>query len=365
VATRFYLTSSGAAAVNPAFAGWTNTTGADRLKCVTARISSAFTTKTYSIEDTGAPFNDLSRQYVSDPINAGDITGTVKGILAAAEGVTQMTTYPQIVIRVVSNDGSTFRGTLIDFNNAAVSNEYAISTTVWTSRKFPRNWSGSGTTVTTVTAQANDRIVIDIGFRQDVNGEGSGVVGHRYGDNNGSDKAEDETGTTDLNAWIEFSQDLFGSVVDTLKTPAQVDAIATGQAPALFTSLTYAPDGDVSAGNWTPSTGGTLWGTIDEGNPSDADYDVNINAAGGFFEVSLPNPPDPSMSSGHYVNYRIEGGTGSMVVSLRQGAGTQIASWTHDPAPSVPTTFSQVLSAAETDAITDYTDLRLRFNAIP
>lgn len=146
--------------------------------------------------------------------------------------------------------------------------------------------------------------------------------------------------------------------------PAQVAAVATGQTPALFTSLSYHADGDVSAGNWTPSTGGTLWGTIDEGNPDDADYDVNINPAGGFFEVSLANAPDPAMSSGHYVNYRIEGG-GSMVVSLRQGAGTEIASWSHNPAPAVPTTFQQVLTSGQTDAITDYTDLRLRFEAVP
>jgi hypothetical protein len=204
MATRFYLPSTGAAAVSPAFTGWTQTTGADRIKCVTTKISSAMTTKTQLSAD--AISNDLLRQYVSDPIVAGDITGTVKGIIRAAEAGTLQDLCPQIRIRVCSNDGSTFRGTLIDFNNGALSNEFVVTTL--TNRKYPRGWSGAGTSVSTVTAQTDDRIVIEVGWREAVAGEGANG-NLRFGDAAGADLAEDETGTTDNNPWIEFSADLF------------------------------------------------------------------------------------------------------------------------------------------------------------
>jgi hypothetical protein len=43
--------------------------------------------------------------------------------------------------------------------------------------------------------------------------------------------------------------------------------------------------------------------------------------------------------------------------------GTQIAAWTHTDVPAGFTTASQTLSGTEADAITDYTNLDLVFEA--
>jgi hypothetical protein len=56
-------------------------------------------------------------------------------------------------------------------------------------------------------------------------------------------------------------------------------------------------------------------------------------------------------------------GTSGIQVSLMQGA-TVIATWTHDPAPVSWTTYSQTLSGAEADSITDYSALRFRFTEV-
>jgi hypothetical protein len=51
-----------------------------------------------------------------------------------------------------------------------------------------------------------------------------------------------------------------------------------------------------------------------------------------------------------------------VVVTLLQGA-TQIAQWTINPI-AAGTLYERTLSAGEADAITNYEDLRLRFEAV-
>ncbi len=74
--TRFYLPSTGAAAVSPSYAAWADTGQAgSRLKAVTTKISSAMA-GVYVASVAGGE-RTLIRQYVSDPIPAQTITGTV------------------------------------------------------------------------------------------------------------------------------------------------------------------------------------------------------------------------------------------------------------------------------------------------
>ena len=58
-----------------------------------------------------------------------------------------------------------------------------------------------GDSVSAVVVQAGDRLVVEIGAN-DVN---AGNLQFRYGAPTGSDLPEDETTTTDLTPWIEFS----------------------------------------------------------------------------------------------------------------------------------------------------------------
>jgi hypothetical protein len=131
------------------------------------------------------------------------------------------------------------------------------------------------------------------------------------------------------------------------------------------------PSSDVSAGSWTPSTGTTLWETLDETSASDSDFVRSENdPSGSAAEVGLSSVTDPSVSTGHVARYRYqkgESGGGSpadidLIVRLRQGT-TTIASQTHlDIATGfVAGTFT--LDGAEADAITDYSLLRAQFEA--
>lgn len=131
---------------------------------------------------------------------------------------------------------------------------------------------------------------------------------------------------------------------------------------------TAVPVSDTIPGTWSPSTGGSLFGTIDEGVASDADYDSSTSSPlqADFFEVKLGALSDPLSSVGHVVGYRYKKNASSgdqinLKVRLVQG-NTVIATWTHLNIDAV-TTASQTLSNAQADAITNYSDLRLRFEA--
>lgn len=120
------------------------------------------------------------------------------------------------------------------------------------------------------------------------------------------------------------------------------------------------PTSDVSAGTWTASSGSDLFAMLDETTANDTDYIVTTGTS--TCEVALGTLTDPSSSSGHIVRYRIAADSGGITVRLRQGT-TTIATWTHASAPTSLTTYAQTLAGGEADAITDYTTLRLQFEA--
>lgn len=133
------------------------------------------------------------------------------------------------------------------------------------------------------------------------------------------------------------------------------------------------PTSDITAGTWTPSTGATLFGTLDEVTPDDTDYDQSAlsPASADIMEVKLSAMTDPVSSVNHFVSYRYEKlipatlGTGNRIdltVRLRQGT-TNLVSWTHTDIGAV-TQATQTLSGAVSDSITDYSDLRVRFEAV-
>lgn len=121
-----------------------------------------------------------------------------------------------------------------------------------------------------------------------------------------------------------------------------------------------APSADVSAGGWTASTGSDLYAMLDEAAADDGDYITTTGAS--TCEVALGSLSDPSSSSGHIVRYRISATSGGITVRLRQGT-TTIATWTHASAPTSLTTYEQTLTGGEADSITDYSALRLQFEA--
>ncbi len=121
------------------------------------------------------------------------------------------------------------------------------------------------------------------------------------------------------------------------------------------------PISDVSAGIWTASTGSDLFAMIDETAADDGDYITTTGAS--ICEVSLGYLDDPGVNTGHVVRYRISATAGGMIVRLRNNGNT-IASWTHDPAPSSPTTYAQTLTGGEADAANFAFPFSYQFEAI-
>jgi hypothetical protein len=242
------------------------------MAAVTTKIGSAFAEKSWTKTSATSPTHELARQYVSAPIAAQTITGTFTAYIRAREPGTTDNVSSQLLVKVVSGDGATVRGTLVPLDSpGALTSEWASSGTAGagTNRRFPRLALTS--TVTSVAAQAGDRIVMEFGGRQGSTTTGR-VSGIQLGDAGASDLPADETTVTaTLNPWAEFSQTItFPSVTDpgTAPTLAEVatDAEDTSNTVALTASVTIAagdvivvkatsPRGDASAYNTPTATG--------------------------------------------------------------------------------------------------------------
>jgi len=207
-ATRVYLPSSGAAEVTVAYdTNWDLTAGADSVRCVTKKIYSAVVDTKTATDQTAANRSVLNRQYVSDPIAPQTLNGTVQGLIRGYEGQTNDNMVSAISIRVVSNRGTTVRGTLLNITyeaNTGTPPEYG---TALASRYTPIS-----TTLNVVTSESGDRIVIEIGAYAYSN---TSDVWHSFGDSSAADLTALNEATAN-NPWVEFSRDIqFPSVAVT------------------------------------------------------------------------------------------------------------------------------------------------------
>jgi len=111
------------------------------------------------------------------------------------------------------------------------------------------------------------------------------------------------------------------------------------------------PSSDVSAGTWTPSTGGSIAACIDETPFSDTDY--ASATANGTFRVNLSSVSTPDTGT-RTVRFRSGGSSAKkLIVSLIEGASTSVASTTIDPLPAAVTNQSFAVS----NSIGNYADL--------
>lgn len=126
-----------------------------------------------------------------------------------------------------------------------------------------------------------------------------------------------------------------------------------------------APTSDISAGGWTPSTGASLFGVLDETVRDDADYVISSrNPSSDTFEVKFAAVTDPNVSTGYKLRYTLGKASSSMgridsTVSLVQGT-TIIVTYTHTDIPATTTLYTQTLTGGQADSITDHSDLRYR-----
>jgi hypothetical protein len=221
MATRIYLPSTGTPPISPAAsATWNAFVGSRRRRAVLTRIGSAMSTGWTALDDSASTLNFALGQWISDPLAVQTITGTFKAYMRCSETGTAGDFKSQIIIRVLSLDGTTVRGTLYggDTGNTLTS-EWA---TTLTNRSFPRV-ALSPVTVTNVTTQANDRLCIEMGVRILNTAHPTNVTAEIIaGDDSATDLPEDETTTAANNPWIEFSHNFaFSSLVSSPRQRAR------------------------------------------------------------------------------------------------------------------------------------------------
>lgn len=149
-------------------------------------------------------------QAISPPLAAQTISPasawTFKGYFRTVETLGALDARSQVVIRVVSADGATVRGTLYagDTGTGAVTQEWLASSSSSRNASFPRSVPA---TVSALTINAGDRLVIELGFRQHSASSETGVIKLGILDPEAfADLAENETDTGDSGrGWLEFS----------------------------------------------------------------------------------------------------------------------------------------------------------------
>lgn len=207
MSTRFYFPSSGAPDVSPAFSSlWERTALAVRRKLVTPRGSST-NLASGTIDDGGLSgvVDVLYYQAVSDPISAGAVAGTFTIVVNAAEGGSAMDNYLQGLVKVVSGDGTTERGVLFSGQTLTTVSSNSADPNFEFSVLNNRTWT---VTLSSVTAQAGDRLVVEWGFRTCNTGTATCNSNFRVGEFSSTELEAVNNGTGgDLDTpWCEFSQ---------------------------------------------------------------------------------------------------------------------------------------------------------------
>jgi len=136
---------------------------------------------------------------------------------------------------------------------------------------------------------------------------------------------------------------------------------------AKLTTRTTRPVADVVSGIWTPSSGLNLYSMINESSYSDTTYiQSSEDPSNDYAVVLLSGLEDPVSSVGHVLSYRYSTDSYpselSLTIGLYQG-DSLIASQVHSGIITSYTAGSFTLSEAQANSITDYTNLRVRFNA--
>jgi hypothetical protein len=203
VATRFYFPADEAAAVSPGFenVSWDVSGEAVRRRLSHVKGSSSVAVGT-RIDGNFPSIAVLDRQYVSDPLAAQTISGTAKCFLQARESTEDdevLDVY--LAAYVVSNDGGTVRGTLLALGSHGSSTELVAAP----SSPRAKEVVSPLTALSSVEAQAGDRLVVEIGYW------GSGAdafAGEANWGENAADCPENETETASRAGWFELSADL-------------------------------------------------------------------------------------------------------------------------------------------------------------
>jgi hypothetical protein len=226
--TRFYFGSTdNTNAVNAIFdPGWEQTGQATRRKLYYGKnlvALEALTDKSVTVPITTTQ-DILNVQFVSDPLPPQSIeAGILTAVVRCSENATTNNAFLALTARIMSNDGQTLRANLLSLQEGG--SEFPVTASPVT------KIVGNGTTTAVTTAcvtQPGDRLVIEIGvFASGPTAGGSAI--ERFGNNAASDFALTAGLTTDLNPWVELSQNLFPPTLNNYMAMKVGDGMSTGE----------------------------------------------------------------------------------------------------------------------------------------
>jgi len=201
MATRFYFENTNFTTFSPQFSGfWAYTSEAGRYNLVDYKSNNPLITGT----TIGPTWNGagLDRQYITEPLSAQTINGTVTGQLMVREynpgdNVNRLVT----CIKAIDGSGN-LRGRVLTTGN------YSNTTTEFVNNVSHRNKIiATNTSLTSVAIQSGDRLVIELGYTEAAGAtpEASALWGSLT---SLADLPADETQTTLGIPFIEFSIDV-------------------------------------------------------------------------------------------------------------------------------------------------------------
>jgi len=206
MATRFYFPGDTlpSAPVSPSFdGGWEQTGGAVRSILIrkgywteTSANSSSITIPITTTQDI------LNYQLISEPIRNQTISGTISLVVRCSTNDITTATTLAVVAKVVSNDGSTSRGTL--FSVFGTDSNYPVDAS-------PATRIVNAQALTPLTCEFGDRIVVEVGTRATAPAVAGTAIQRRISAIGTADYALTSGLTTSLNPWVEFSTDLWGT----------------------------------------------------------------------------------------------------------------------------------------------------------
>jgi hypothetical protein len=215
--TRYYFDRT-AGGVTPSSwsAGWNKTSQNDGTWTLsTSKVGSDAQVEANSTSSATTPEFHACVRFVSAALSAGDIGGVVRGVMECRQSNAGLDGSLALGIKVIKSDG-TDRGILLAVtaiplikNNPLLDDPAEFPTVLFANaetRRFADASSNHDIALSTVTAQSNDRIVVECGFR-DVSGSGVIEGSIAYGSDTGVGDHAHADGTApaaDLNGWIEF-----------------------------------------------------------------------------------------------------------------------------------------------------------------
>ena len=226
---------------------------------------------------------------------------------------------------------------------------------------------------TIITPLLNGSEDTDVGWKSDsaissgyagLSGYNSTII-NKVTDWEGGDLAEGAAKFATLTDTVGITDTLtkIGTFSRTLTEPVGITDTIT---PYIY--IIIRPDGDITINSWTNELEQitNLYQSIDEVIPDDNDYIASpYSPSSEIYECSLENISDPQSSTGHTIKYRykkVGSATINLTIRLMQGA-IEIASWNHNNILTSIVQAEQTLTSGEADSITNYNDLRLRFEA--